>query len=43
MHDIVEDYSDLVGGEDESVLESKVADFKVCFLVHVIPMGAGLP
>ncbi|KAJ7195659.1 hypothetical protein GGX14DRAFT_575448 [Mycena pura] len=27
-HEIVEDYSDLVGGEDEAVLESKVADFK---------------
>ncbi|KAJ7605514.1 hypothetical protein DFH06DRAFT_1067851 [Mycena polygramma] len=26
---IVEDYSDLVGGEDEGVLESKVADFKM--------------
>ncbi|KAJ7202878.1 hypothetical protein GGX14DRAFT_653362 [Mycena pura] len=29
MHEIVEDYSDLVGGEDEAVLESKVADFKM--------------
>ncbi|KAJ7211039.1 hypothetical protein B0H12DRAFT_389215 [Mycena haematopus] len=29
MHGIVEDYSDLVGGEDEGVLESKVADFKM--------------
>ncbi|KAJ7134218.1 hypothetical protein C8R44DRAFT_869887 [Mycena epipterygia] len=29
IHGIVEDYSDLVGGEDEAVLESKVADFKM--------------
>ncbi|KAJ7081641.1 hypothetical protein B0H15DRAFT_924208 [Mycena belliarum] len=29
MHGIVEDYSDLVGGEDEGILESKVADFKM--------------
>ncbi|KAF7365522.1 Cytokinesis protein sepH [Mycena venus] len=29
MHEIVEDYSDLIGGEDEAVLESKVADFKM--------------
>ncbi|KAF8208416.1 hypothetical protein K438DRAFT_1812186 [Mycena galopus ATCC 62051] len=29
MDDIVEDYSDLVGGEDEGILESKVADFKM--------------
>ncbi|KAJ6584573.1 hypothetical protein B0H19DRAFT_1105620 [Mycena capillaripes] len=29
IHGIVEDYSDLIGGEDEAVLESKVADFKM--------------
>ncbi|KAJ6602259.1 hypothetical protein B0H10DRAFT_2178892 [Mycena sp. CBHHK59/15] len=29
MHNIDEDYSDLVGGEDDGVLESKVADFKM--------------
>ncbi|KAJ7164790.1 hypothetical protein C8R43DRAFT_1104421 [Mycena crocata] len=29
MHGIVEDYSDLIGGEDEAILESKVADFKM--------------
>ncbi|KAJ7243744.1 hypothetical protein C8J57DRAFT_60548 [Mycena rebaudengoi] len=29
IHNIVEDYSDLVGGEDEDALESKVADFKM--------------
>ncbi|KAJ7465176.1 hypothetical protein FB451DRAFT_1262864 [Mycena latifolia] len=29
LHGIVEDYSDLVGGEDEGILESKVADFKM--------------
>lgn len=34
MDEIDEDYSDLIGGEDEAVLESKVADFKVCFDFH---------
>ncbi|KAJ7163077.1 hypothetical protein C8R46DRAFT_1281413 [Mycena filopes] len=29
MHGIVEDYSDLIGGDDEGILESKVADFKM--------------
>jgi hypothetical protein len=29
MDDLDEDYSDLVGGDDEDLLESKVADFKV--------------
>lgn len=35
MHGIVEDYSDLVG-DDEGILESKVADFKVSIRVLLI-------